>query len=72
MRRSGVIKPASSLGEAGQKLSPRQPERHTSRRDIDVRFDIQLEGSSFIGFSPEPNPMNSVVVRTPQWKVQPI
>jgi hypothetical protein len=40
--------------------------------DIEVRFDIQLEGWSFIAFSPNPNPMNSVLLRTPQWKAHPI
>ena len=35
--------------------------------DIEVRFDIQLEGDSFIGFSPGDNPANSVVLRHFQW-----
>jgi len=40
--------------------------------DLEVRFDIQMEGWSCISFSPERNPMNSVLLRTFQWKVQPI
>ena len=40
--------------------------------DLEVRFDIQLEGDSLIQFSPEPNPQNSVLVITRQWKVQPL
>jgi hypothetical protein len=37
---------------------------------LEFRFDIQLEGSSAIRFSPEPNPMGSVVLRHPQWRIQ--
>ena len=40
--------------------------------DLEIRFDIQLEGWSHIKFSPEPNPMQSVLVRTFQWKIQPV
>jgi hypothetical protein len=40
--------------------------------DLEVRFDIQLEGDSFILFSPELNPMDSVLVITHQWNVQAI
>ncbi|GGE23371.1 hypothetical protein GCM10011390_48500 [Aureimonas endophytica] len=35
--------------------------------DLEVRFDIQLEGSSYIGFSPADNPANSVLLRHFQW-----
>jgi hypothetical protein len=35
--------------------------------DLEVRFDVQLEGSSFIGFSPEDNPAGSVLLRYAQW-----
>lgn len=37
--------------------------------DLEVRFDIELEGDSFIGFSPQPNPFQSVLLRHFQWKV---
>jgi hypothetical protein len=40
--------------------------------DLEVHFDIQLEGKSGIHFSPEPNPFNSVLLRMPQWKIQPL
>ena len=36
--------------------------------DLDVRFDIELEGDSFIGFSPEQNSAGSVLLNMPQWK----
>jgi hypothetical protein len=39
---------------------------------LEVRFDIQLEGWSHIKFSPEPNPMGSVLLRHFQWKIQPL
>lgn len=39
---------------------------------IEVRFDIQLEGWSHIWFSPERDPMGSVLLRHHQWKVQPL
>lgn len=35
--------------------------------DLEVRFDIQLEGDSFIGFSPQNSPAGSVLLRTFQW-----
>jgi hypothetical protein len=38
--------------------------------DLEVRFDMQLEGWSHLAFSPEPNPMGSVVLRHPQWSIQ--
>lgn len=38
--------------------------------DLEVRFDMQLEGWSQLVFSPEQNPMGSVVLRTPQWRIQ--
>jgi hypothetical protein len=38
--------------------------------DLEVRFDMQLEGWSQLAFSPEQNPMGSVVLRTPQWRIQ--
>jgi hypothetical protein len=38
--------------------------------DLEVRFDMQLEGWSHLAFSPEPNPMGSVVLRHPQWRIQ--
>jgi hypothetical protein len=38
--------------------------------DLDVRFDIILEGDSRIGFVPGDNPMGSVLLRTFQWQVQ--
>lgn len=40
--------------------------------DLEVRFDIELEGDSFIGFSPQPNPFQSVLLRTFQWQVEAI
>ncbi|MBI2486263.1 MAG: hypothetical protein HYW01_04750 [Deltaproteobacteria bacterium] len=39
---------------------------------LEIRFDIQLEGWSQIWFSPERNPMGSVLLRHPQWRVQPL
>jgi hypothetical protein len=38
----------------------------------EIRFDINLEGDASIGFSPGPNPTNSVVTNQPQWNIQPI
>jgi hypothetical protein len=38
--------------------------------DLDVRFDIALEGKSRIIFLPGGNPLNSVLIRTFQWPVQ--
>jgi hypothetical protein len=35
--------------------------------DLEVRFDIQLEGDSFISFSPANNPAGSVLLRYFQW-----
>ncbi len=35
--------------------------------DLEVRFDVQLEGSSFISFSPGNNPAGSVLLRYFQW-----
>jgi len=35
--------------------------------DLEVRFDVQLEGDSFISFSPENNPAGSVLLRYFQW-----
>lgn len=40
--------------------------------DLEVRFDMQVEGNSFIGFSPNPNPFQSVLLRHFQWQVQAI
>lgn len=40
--------------------------------DLEVRFDMQLEGWSHLAFSPEPNPMGSVLLRQPQWRIQPL
>jgi hypothetical protein len=37
--------------------------------DIEVRFDMQLEGSSFLSFSPQQNPAQSVVVGVRQWSI---
>lgn len=39
--------------------------------DLEVRFDIQLEGDSFIGFSPGQDPANSVLLRYFQWPCLP-
>jgi len=39
---------------------------------LEIRFDIQLEGWSSISFSPERNPMGSVLLRHPQWRIQPV
>ncbi|WP_139280376.1 hypothetical protein [Rhodococcus tukisamuensis] len=39
--------------------------------DLEVRFDIQLEGSSYIAFSPEDNPSGSVITRYFQWPIAP-
>ncbi len=38
--------------------------------DLEIRFDMQLEGWSQLVFSPEQNPMGSVVLRHPQWRIQ--
>jgi hypothetical protein len=38
--------------------------------DLEVRFDMQLEGWSHLAFSPDSNPMGSVVLQTPQWRIQ--
>ncbi|MFE7580074.1 hypothetical protein ACFU5Y_00735 [Streptomyces gardneri] len=38
---------------------------------LDVRFHMQLEGTSWLSFSPAPNPMGSVLLQHPQWTVQP-
>lgn len=37
--------------------------------DIEVRFDMQLEGSSYLAFSPQQNPAQSVVVGARQWSI---
>ena len=37
---------------------------------LEIRFDMQLEGWSHLAFSPEPNPMGSVLLRHPQWQIQ--
>ncbi len=37
---------------------------------LEIRFDIQLEGWSQIYFSPENNSMGSVVLQHPQWSIQ--
>lgn len=34
---------------------------------VEIRFDVDLEGDAFISFSPAPNPADSVVVRTFGW-----
>jgi hypothetical protein len=39
---------------------------------LEVRFDIQLEGDSWISFSPGPYPAGSVLLQTPQWTIQPL
>jgi hypothetical protein len=39
---------------------------------VEVRFDIDLEGDALIMFSPEHNPANSVVVRACGWWARPI
>lgn len=39
--------------------------------DLEVRFDVMLEGSSFIGFSPGNDPSNSVLLRHFQWPCLP-
>ncbi|MGW6293105.1 hypothetical protein [Streptomyces sp. NPDC055058] len=38
---------------------------------LEVRFDMQLEGWSSLSFSPQPNPMGSVLLQHPQWTIQP-
>ncbi|MBC8093859.1 MAG: hypothetical protein H7Y15_18365 [Pseudonocardia sp.] len=38
----------------------------------EVRFDIQLEGSATIGFSPGATSAGSVLVNQPQWHITPI
>ncbi|GAB3845805.1 hypothetical protein GCM10028822_04870 [Hymenobacter terrigena] len=40
--------------------------------DLEVSFHIQLEGSSYIGFSPDSNPAGSVVLRYFQWPIFPV
>jgi hypothetical protein len=35
--------------------------------DLEVRFDVQLDGDSFIGFSPGDNPAGSVLLQYSQW-----
>jgi hypothetical protein len=40
--------------------------------ELEVRFDMQLEGASGIAFSPGNDPSQSVVLKTFQWKIQPI
>ncbi len=40
--------------------------------DLEVSFHIQLEGSSYIGFSPGNNPSGSVVLRYFQWPIFPV
>ena len=35
--------------------------------DLEVRFDVQLDGDSFIGFSPGNNPAGSVLLQYSQW-----
>lgn len=37
--------------------------------DLEVRFDIELEGDSYIGFSPQANPFQSVLLRHFQWPI---
>lgn len=39
--------------------------------DLEVSFHVQLEGSSYIGFSPGNNPSGSVVLRYFQWPIFP-
>ena len=39
---------------------------------VEIRFDVELEGDAQISFSPKPNPANSVVVRTFGWWARPI
>jgi|GEM_PF-4023348 len=39
--------------------------------DLEVRFDVQLEGSSYISFSPQDNPSGSVITRYYQWPITP-
>ncbi|MDW8803741.1 hypothetical protein P1P68_02700 [Streptomyces scabiei] len=38
---------------------------------LEVRFDMQLEGWSCLSFSPQPNPMGSVLLQHSQWSIQP-
>ncbi|MEU1192469.1 hypothetical protein [Streptomyces sp. NPDC005859] len=38
---------------------------------LEVRFDMQLEGWSWLSFSPQPNPMGSVLLQHSQWNIQP-
>ena len=40
--------------------------------DLEVSFHVQLEGSSYIGFSPGSNPAGSVVLRYFQWPIFPV
>jgi hypothetical protein len=35
--------------------------------DLEVRFDVQLDGDSFIGFSPGNNPAGSVLLQYSLW-----
>lgn len=37
--------------------------------EAEVRFDLQLEGSSWLSFSPQQNPSQSVVLGTRQWSI---
>jgi len=39
---------------------------------VEIRFDIDLEGDALIMFSPEANPAHSVVVRTFGWWARPV
>ena len=38
--------------------------------ELEVRFDIQLEGASGVAFSPGNDPSQSVVLKTEQWKIR--
>ncbi|MGO4376932.1 hypothetical protein AB4Z19_01525 [Pseudoduganella sp. RAF19] len=40
--------------------------------DLEVRLDIEMEGDSYIGLSPQPNPFQSVLLRHFQWPIEPI
>jgi hypothetical protein len=40
--------------------------------DLEIRFDFELEGDSFIGLSPQNNSAGSVLLRTAQWEPIPV